>query len=113
MICEKSKEKITSCTPNVQFGDSLVERVPCKVYLPRKVTDAVSLYLHPNKEQESLLEPMFEFSIFGEMEHPNGAITIIRADKVYFMSMEGHHWGRDLTEYKMFCESIDLKVINT
>ena len=97
----------------VKFGDSVVERVPCKVYLPRKITDPVSLYLHPNKEQESLLEPMFEFSIFGEIEHPNGAITIIRADKVYFMSMEGHHWGPDLAEYKMFCEPIDLKVIDT
>jgi hypothetical protein len=77
----------------VKFGDSMVERVLCKVYLPRKVTDSVSLYLHPHSEQERLLEPMFEFSIFGEIEHPNGAITIVRADKVYFMGGERQHWG--------------------
>lgn len=97
----------------VRFGDSVVERVPCKVYLPRKVADPIALYLLPNNEQERLLESMFEFSILGEIEHPNGAITTIRADKVYSMSGEGSQWGPDLSEYKMFCEPTDLKVIHT
>ncbi|HEX8145563.1 MAG TPA: hypothetical protein VF591_00050 [Pyrinomonadaceae bacterium] len=97
----------------IRFGDSVVERVPCKVYLPRKVADLVALHVLPNPEQERLLDSMFEFSIFGEIEHPNGAVTTIRADKAYSLSGEGRRWGPELSEYVMFCEPTDLKVIHT
>ncbi|MDQ3816519.1 MAG: hypothetical protein M3247_04420, partial [Thermoproteota archaeon] len=110
-IREKGKEDYFLHT-TVKFGDSVVEKVPCKVYLPYKITDPVSLHLHPTFDQVRILEQMFEFSIYGEIEHPSGAVTIIRADKVYLMGMKGKHWGRELTEYQLTGKPIDLKVMH-
>lgn len=95
----------------IESEGSKIERVPCKVYLPRKLTDPVSLHFHPNKTQARALSRMFIFSIHGEIEHPNGALTIVHADEVYFEGMTGRHWG-ELTEYDLRGHPVDLKVTN-
>jgi hypothetical protein len=40
---------------SLKIGEAIVERVPCKIYLPKRFSDHLSLQCHPSKDQKESL----------------------------------------------------------
>lgn len=95
----------------IQNDKSCVDDVLCKIYLPKRLTEPIELYLYANEEQRRKLDGIFEFSIVGELKGFSGKIEArIKVDKAYFKSSSKVHWGPDITECIFTAEPIDLKI---
>lgn len=89
----------------------VVEKVPCKVFLPDRKVDAPVLHFLPaTREQNDKLSVPALFSVRAELRQPDGSLDIITANKVHLTSHKRTAWGPDLTEYMLIGEPWDLKV---
>lgn len=89
----------------------VVEKVPCKVFLPDRKVDAPILHFFPaTREQNEKLSVPALFSVRGELRQPDGSLDIITANRVHITSHKWTAWGPDLTEYVLVGEPWDLKV---
>ena len=72
---------------------TVVKSARCKVYLPEKVTDPISLVFHLDIEQYGILEAarLWRFSIEGEEDHSAEHGTKISAENVYQVSLTATH----------------------
>ncbi len=88
-----------------------VEDVLCKVYLPAKLTDPISLLFSPTDEQMKLLDNVFEFSVRGDVKGFSGEVeTSILADKVYMQNSSTKYWGIEITDNMIAATPEDLKL---
>lgn len=69
----------------VQSENLRIEGVPCKIYLPKKVTDPISLEFHLDEQKGTPLWGLFDGAIHGEIKDISGTVRgEIYATKVYF-----------------------------
>ena len=111
---EDFRLQVTVKSENLQ-----IENIPCKVYLPKRVTDPISLEFHPDEQKGISLLPLFDGAIYGEVKDISGAVSRqIHATKVYFSNKREQTWGdgseisltgtpRDLTITTFFGHSKD------
>ena len=89
------------------------EKVRCKVYLPERLTDPITLHFFPTEDQVPHLRNVFEFSMQGEIEDFSGAVaTTIQAEKVYSIKLSSTDWGPEITGHLLIGEPTDLQVIH-
>lgn len=89
----------------------VVDKIPCKVFLPDRKVDAPVLHFLPTtRELDEKLRVPALFSVRGELTQPDGSLEIITANKVHITSHKRTAWGSGLTEYVLIGEPWDLKV---
>lgn len=94
----------------VQSENLRVENVPCKVYLPKKVTDPISLEFHPDEQKGIPLLGLFDGAIRGEIKDMSGTVVgKIHATKVYFPDKKGKIGG-DRAEITIIGTPRDLTI---
>ena len=88
-----------------------IEKVLCKVHLPKKLFDHIELYFHPTEDQVPKLRNVFRFSIYGEIKNFSGSIqTSIQSEKVYSINLHETHWGPNVIENVLSGEPTDLRI---
>jgi len=97
----------------IETGKIRQEKVRCKIYLPERLTEPISLYFFPTEDQVPNLRHVFEFSMRGEIENLSGALdTRIQAQKVYSVRLSSTDWGPEITEHLLIGKPADLQVIH-
>ncbi len=89
----------------------VLESVRCKVYLPERVTDPISLVFQLDSEQYRILEgaTLWRFSIEGKENHGPGYRTRISAKNVYHVNWTATYSSSELVEAILIAELVDLK----
>jgi hypothetical protein len=89
----------------------VLERVRCKVYLPEKIADSISLVFHLDIEQYRILEAasLWRFSIEGEEDRVHGHRTRISAKNVYTVNLTATNWSPEVVEAMLIGEPVDLR----
>jgi len=88
-----------------------IEKVRCKIYLPKRNIDPIKIYFYPTQEQVVSLIKLFEFSIEGEIKNIAGDIIgKVEATKVYNNGTITENFGSDIVESIFMGEPIDLKI---
>jgi len=78
----------------VRSGKLLVKNVPCRIYLPGKITDPISLEFHLDEKKGSSLLGLFDGAIQGKLKDTSGDVrSQIHATKVYFSNKKKQMWG--------------------
>ncbi len=97
----------------ITFGDSQIDDLHCKAYLPIKFTEPVLLYFHLTDKQAQLIRTsrgdLWKFSLRGELGWGDQK-TRIEADNVYIKRIRSRNWG-DISERLLIAEPVDLRTI--
>ncbi len=89
----------------------MLESVLCRVYLPEKVTDPISLVFHLDIEQYRIFESasLWRFSIEGEENPVPGHRTTVSAKNVFRVNLTATYWYSEVVEAILIAEPVDLK----
>ncbi len=98
-------------------GDAVVERVSCKVYLPKRFSDPFFLQFCPSNDQVDIINEAILpiYSLQGEIKDLSGSIsTKIQADEVWSTTgIASRYWGSELIEVSpLTSKPLNLEVIN-
>ena len=86
----------------IRCGEKTVENVLVKAFLPRRMAEPLRLVLYPSKEQISILENFFEFSLTAEVRGFSGAVEgMFKAERIYSEGSTTTSWGLDLQDSHM------------
>lgn len=102
---------------NLQSETAVVERVPCKVYLPKRFSEPVILKFRPSNEQITVINNKIlpQFSVEGEQKDWHGQPqTWIHTNEVWALSgIAAAYWGKDLMEVSDFTGNpVNLEIVN-
>jgi hypothetical protein len=93
----------------IKSGEYIYNDVPVKVFLPRKMTGALSLLLCPTQEQASQLSNIFEFSLEAEQRGYAGRVEKrFRAERIYLEGDTIQPWDMGLYETQMMAVPYDF-----
>jgi hypothetical protein len=95
----------------IKTDDFQLDGVRCKLYLPVKLADPISLVFSPTVEQARILSDKlnWKFSFYGELNHGPDYITQVYAEKVYTHGLSTK-WVADVSESVLTAEPVDLQV---
>ncbi|MCK4629479.1 MAG: hypothetical protein KAT56_10780 [Sedimentisphaerales bacterium] len=80
----------------------------CEVYLPRKRSGEVEIYLYPNKD---IPQFPWKFSLKGETKDFQGqADAIIESETVYLKNESTRYWGIEIKDRVVACRPDDVKI---
>jgi hypothetical protein len=80
----------------------------CEVYLPRKMSGEVEIYLYPNK---NIPKFPWKFSLRGETKDFQGCTNrIIESKTVYLKQANTAFWGKDIEDRIVACKPADVKI---
>ncbi len=108
--------KITPYLDNGNKNPNSIDNVLCKVYLPVKATDSISLVFHLTKKQYEIFdnENLWNFALESiddahEYYTPERK-TKISAENVYINHLSSKHWSFAISDDQMIAQPIDLKI---
>lgn len=106
---QKEEDHLFEAT--IKADDFQIEGVRCKLYLPPRLTDPISLIFFPTTEQARILgdKLTWRFSVYGELHHGPDYVTKIHAENVYSGGVSTK-WVADVTESSLTAEPVDLWV---
>jgi len=80
----------------------------CEVYLPRRMSGNIEIYLYPNKDIPNF---PWKFSLRGEIRDLKGNLdTVIESGTLYLKNDSTKHWGKDIKDRVVTCEPADIKI---
>jgi hypothetical protein len=86
--------------------------VPCKIYLPKRVTESPRIVMHPSKSQYRKLSPRFEVALQAKIREPDGTLDIeVVASTVYLTRASTQYWGPVISESIIEGDPRDLRII--
>src|ERR1051325_3696507 len=95
----------------IKTDDFQMDGIRCKLYLPVRLADPISLIFSPTAEQARILSDKlkWKFSFYGELNHGSDYITKVYAERVYTpgLSTKG---VADVSESVLPAEPVDLQV---
>lgn len=96
----------------IGYDDTLVEGVPCKIYLPVKVLDPVVVHLYPSLEQaQTILKGCPLFSIVGtELGPHNVPFAEVAIRKALRTDVQHDYKAESRIDYLIVVDPMDLKV---
>lgn len=114
MIATDKKEDYQLEVTLIGEDDTKIENLRCKVFLPEKPKDRVSIIFLPPPEQARFIERAFnkfwKFSILAEREELDGTLLRLSASSVYSLNMTSRAYGLNLIEAIWRTEPTDLKI---
>jgi len=90
----------------LSINNSVIDKVECKIYLPKSLNDRPRMYFLLDKEKYIYLSRQWQGSFFAE----NKEVSIF-ASKIYFIKSEARYWGETLFEVNFEVEPTDLKIV--
>jgi hypothetical protein len=96
----------------IGYDDAQVEEVPCKIYLPVKASESVSVHLYPSQEQaQKMLKESPLFSIVGTEFGPrNVAFADIVIKEALRIDIQRDYKAESRIDYLFVVDPMDLKV---
>jgi hypothetical protein len=93
-------------------GPVQVEGVPCKIYLPTRVTDRLLLLFIPGRDQAKQIESLLPvFSLFAEVPDATGSVAVkIKADEVWTDKITSRHWGPELVDTHFYGKPMSVLI---
>lgn len=89
-----------------------VERVPCKVFLPRIPTDRPHLEFSPTRSQAIAMERDYKAEFAAEIRDLSGtAVVLLRSPCIYFGPVQTRTWGHEVAYCTASAEAHDLHVL--
>jgi hypothetical protein len=91
-----------------------IDNVRCKLYLPVRLTDPLSLTFHLSDEQERVLRNklVWKFSLQGELKQADNCGTKINAENVFTSEINSTLCGPELWESLLIAKLEDLEITN-
>lgn len=97
----------------LDFDGTIVEDVPCKVFLPLKTTEKPWVILKPDLNTFNKIKYFWkgtlEAYVIGFDDSIQGKIS---ASEIYFTNATNTYWGKDIADAAIYCEVENLEVIN-
>lgn len=90
-----------------------VKGLLCKIYLPKTITDPITLHFNPTKRQANLLTPIFECSVVARIRDFSGNRTLVQSSRTYLEGVSTKAWGPHISERFLTGTAADLQVTTT
>ena len=107
---EPNKEDYFALATVTAEGEKL-RRVPCKIYLPKRVTESPRIVMHPSKSQFQKLSRGHEVVLQAAIKKFDGTVGVEISATVYLVGATTQHWGPDISESMIEGDPRDLRVI--
>lgn len=86
--------------------------IPCRVFLPERITQKPLLYFKPTREQYKKATAFYKGTFNARIpDHMQEAKVTLSAPTVYFSQMETLHWGPGVSESSFTGEPQHLRVV--
>jgi hypothetical protein len=94
------------------IGNSEINGVPCKIYLPERIHEKPYVLLKPLKQDANRIMASWKAGLKATIYGFDKEIqTTIEAPEVYFSGGSTRHWGDDISETTIPCEPQDLHIV--
>ncbi len=98
----------------IAFDGNKIKNVPCKVFLPERITDKPYITLKPSNNDSAILTSFWRAELKAEVYGSDKKLQlIIESPEVYFTGAKSNHWGSNrLSETTISGDPQDLRVIS-
>lgn len=107
-----SKNEDYSVIATIFTDGNEIANIPCKIYLPERISEKPFLVLKPSEETLRVLESLWKVGLKSKVIGFSGKTElIIESPEVYFLEANTNHWGKELSESTISCDPQDLQII--